>query len=350
MTTAAPSDAGLLRGWRHQRQRMRDRLRDIMPTVKGDTGWQTFGMRRTYILPTRGGIFYLMTIGILILCGINYENNLVYALAFLMTGLFLICVLHTHQNMFRLATSIGPDPAAVFAGETLILRVSVNNPGQHLSGLIASARYTDKTGEEPRWATSAMCHLPTKTSRIINIPIATRHRGVVSINRIRLHSEYPLGLLRAWGVLSVTRQCVVYPTPTGWAPPPTEESASDDDEGDNTRTGAGDFYGLKPYQPGSSMHRIAWKQSQINDELYVKQFAGYANQTKIYTWAHVSGLRDTEARLSQLCKWILEAHASGAEYGLHLPTARIPSGCGAEQQRYCLSALARFPTDKDDGL
>lgn len=51
-----------------------------------------------------------------------------------------------------------------------------------------------------------------------------------------------------------------------------------------------------------------------------------------------------EARLSQLCRWILDAEQSGVSYGLRLPHLIIPTAIGITHQRRCLEALALFPS------
>lgn len=51
---------------------------------------------------------------------------------------------------------------------------------------------------------------------------------------------------------------------------------------------------------------------------------------------------DTETRISQLTRWVLDAHAAGLSYGLRLPgTERAPDS-GEAHFRLCLEALALF--------
>ncbi len=51
---------------------------------------------------------------------------------------------------------------------------------------------------------------------------------------------------------------------------------------------------------------------------------------------------DTEARLSQLAAWVVEAERSGLPYGLRLPGMEIPPACGAAHRHACLKALALY--------
>src|SRR6185312_9560215 len=51
---------------------------------------------------------------------------------------------------------------------------------------------------------------------------------------------------------------------------------------------------------------------------------------------------DTEARLEQLTRWIVDAEAGGDLYGLELPGERIPAHRGPDHRHKCLLALALY--------
>jgi uncharacterized protein (DUF58 family) len=59
--------------------------------------------------------------------------------------------------------------------------------------------------------------------------------------------------------------------------------------------------------------------------------------------------KETEARLSRLTRWALDAHAAGLAFQLTLPGRTIVMGSGEAHLRQCLEALARFgePHAKD---
>jgi hypothetical protein len=59
----------------------------------------------------------------------------------------------------------------------------------------------------------------------------------------------------------------------------------------------------------------------------------------VFDWDSLPGL-DTEQRLAQLCRWIIDAHAAGEAFGLRLPGLVIDTNVGAAQQQICLNALA----------
>ena len=45
--------------------------------------------------------------------------------------------------------------------------------------------------------------------------------------------------------------------------------------------------------------------------------------------------RDSEARLSQLCRWVLDADAAGLAYGLLMPGQRVEPARGEAHRRHC---------------
>jgi len=51
---------------------------------------------------------------------------------------------------------------------------------------------------------------------------------------------------------------------------------------------------------------------------------------------------DVETRLSQLCRWVLDAEQAGQRYGLRLPGTTLTPDHGPAHQQACLAALAAF--------
>ena len=51
---------------------------------------------------------------------------------------------------------------------------------------------------------------------------------------------------------------------------------------------------------------------------------------------------DTETRLRQLARWIVQAERDGLEYGLRVPGAELPPENGDRHFHACLRTLATF--------
>ena len=97
--------------------------------------------RNVYILPTRAGWMFALTIVVLLLASINYQLNLGYALTFLLAGAGLVSMHLTHGNLRGLTLHLRP-AAPVFAGDAALLEVVMTNPGRQRHGL--ALRFEDR--------------------------------------------------------------------------------------------------------------------------------------------------------------------------------------------------------------
>ena len=82
-----------------------------------------------FIFPSAQGFWFLFTDIVLWLAGTNYENNLVLALAFLLTTLFIVCILHTFANLSGLTVRF-LDVKPVFSGDTAEMKLAVSRQGK----------------------------------------------------------------------------------------------------------------------------------------------------------------------------------------------------------------------------
>ena len=108
------------------------------------------------------------------------------------------------------------------------------------------------------------------------------------------------------------------------------------------RQGQDDFAGLRNYQVGDSLRHVAWKAVARGQAVLTKQFSGLAAGELWLDWDAMPTEMHTEARLSRLTRWVLDAARTGQAFGLRLPSRIIPPGVGATHQEQCLTALALF--------
>ena len=74
------------------------------------------GQGNIFILPTREGAYVMILVFLMVLGGINYQNSLIFVLAFLLASLFMVGILHTFRNLSGLIIEAGSARPA-FAGE-----------------------------------------------------------------------------------------------------------------------------------------------------------------------------------------------------------------------------------------
>ena len=178
-----------------------------------------------------------------------------------------------------------------------------------------------------------------QTTRITVQRSAVR-RGVLQLGHCTVSTRYPLGLFRAWAYLELQAECLVYPRPGPKRPLPPSLAYKPHESGDKGR-GVADFVGFRAYRPGDSPRHIFWKAVAREQALLVKQFGGDRADEVWLDWQTLAGM-DTEQRLSQLCRWVLDADHGQQSYGLRLPGLEIAIAGGNAQRHRCLEALARF--------
>ena len=289
--------------------------------------------RRIFIVPTRAGLIFAVTLAAMYTGAINYTLALGHALVFLLCGLGLIGMNHTFRNLFALWISPGR-AAPVFAGEIAYFPLILRNDRK-----ITRLGLELQADGNPAVHT----HVGAEDSCQVAIPLLTSRRGWLSLPRVRLSTIYPLGLLHAWSYLQPEMRCLVYPKPLN-APLPVEQSTAQAGE----RYGEGgqeDFAGFRDRQPADSLRHVAWKASARDAgqrPLLVKQFSGGAEQELQLDWQITADAGDSETRLAIMCGWVLAAEAAGVSYGLRLPGQEIPIGRGDQQRTRCLEVLAFF--------
>jgi uncharacterized protein (DUF58 family) len=287
--------------------------------------------RRIYILPTGLGIAYALMVFAMFLGAMNYANNLALALSFLLGALGLVAMHHCQRNLAGVRVSVaGSD--AVFAGEEARFRIAFDNPASVPRYAIAAA---NDHGE------SSIVNLPANGRAVVQLTVPSERRGLLPLQSFEVSTRYPFGLFRAWTYVHLPAECVIYPR---LAPPGRPSPVHETDIGgvQDARSGDEDFVGLRNFHVGDSPRRIAWKAYARAETLTVKQYAGSAVRTHSFDWDALPGL-DTEARLSQLARWIEDAHMAGHAYSLRLPNEHLATNIGPAHRTRCLAALALFP-------
>ena len=181
--------------------------------------------------------------------------------------------------------------------------------------------------------------LPAVATRTVTVSCPTHSRGVLSLRRFGVMTQFPLGLFRAWAWIHAENGCIVAPLPAVDAPPrPAARSDAGIEAGNN---GDEDFAGLRDFQRGDPPRHIAWKTFARTGDMKSKQFSGSDLSTAWLDFDTVDA-RGIERRLAILARWVIEADHVGDRYGLRLPGLEIPRSSGAQHRRECLRALALF--------
>lgn len=288
----------------------------------------TLNHRRIFILPTQRGLGFVVLIALLLLIAFVYNNNLAYLLAFLLASVFFITILHSFKALAGLViTPAHGQPA--FAGEAAGFALSLKNPD-------SQPRLSLQIGLQDE-QTITLSGLEQKT---VVLYAPSHKRGWLSCDTVTLSSYYPLGLFRAWSPLRFGLQALIYPKPATTELPFPESSGLGAEQG-QSRKGQEEFYGIKSYQNGDPIRQIHWKAYAKGQGLFSKEYSGSVSKELWLNYEITPG-HDIEQRLSQLCRWVIDAEKAGLYYGLSLPGRKIEPGYGRQHASRCLEALALF--------
>jgi uncharacterized protein (DUF58 family) len=284
--------------------------------------------RRIYILPSGFGLALAALIVAMLIAALNYNSNLSLAFAFLMTSIALVAMHHCHRNLLGLVVDAETN-ADGFAGASAAVAFTLTN----VSGL---DRYDVQIRCAEDAVTAANVAGISRRAVIVRVPLVAR--GVRRLAQFELATRYPFGWFRAWTYVQAVVTLHAAPSPAG-----EREAAGASRTSAQTlsgeRSGDEDWAGLRPYAPGMPLKHMAWKVLARSEEAAVRTYSGPASEPEWFDWHALPGLA-AEARLSQLCRWVIDADRAGRTYGLRLPAASVTPASGPVHRRACLRALA----------
>lgn len=291
----------------------------------------TLRQRQLFIFPSRSGLALLVLLLVQLLIAINYENNLVYALVFLLATVLVITIHLTFANLY-LITITGTQNTPIFLGESGAVQLKVTTRSHR--------RYDVhfKNGDTQ----ALLQQIDPQDSAAVSITVTPTKRGLFTLGRLRVETEYPFGLLRCWSWIDVSKPLWVYPRPLT----PPEISQSVDSAFDHSSIvssqSGDDLYSFRPYRSGDPIKNIHWPSVARGGEPQITVMAsntgGGSPTLDFDDYPEV----DVETRLSWLCTRVLAASRDNLTYGLKLPSMSLAPSSGAHHRDEALMMLAKF--------
>jgi uncharacterized protein (DUF58 family) len=293
----------------------------------------TISRRRIYIVPTRFGIALALLLIAMLIAGLNYNSNLGLGFGFLMTSLALVAMHHCHRNLLGLQVDVRGESDA-FAGGAARFDFVLRN-----EAAIERCDIEVRLGNEA----AATQSVSAMSYARVSVDSSVGRRGISRRDQFELRTRYPFGWFRAWTYVQTPLTAFVAPAPGGAFPIPAAEAAEGVASHSEMR-GDEDFAGLRAYEAGVPLKHMAWKVLARGGEPAVRSYTALAARPEWLDWSTLGGLPD-EARLSQLCRWVIESEAAHHPYGLRLPGTEIAPARGAPHRLACLRALAAYGAD-----
>ena len=288
----------------------------------------TLEYRHIYVMPTGFGFWFGMLLALTAIGGLNFNNNMTLMLGFLLAAIAQLTTLLAYRNAVGLRVdAIRAKP--VFAGEQACFKVLLKNPEDRNRFAIQAI--------SPE---SVDCiDLAAQNSGQLSVLQMTGRRGWLPMEPFRIENRFPLGLFRAWSVVIPTARCLVYPKPS--SNPPALPKTGRGDYG-TAHQGEGEhFHGLREFQPGDPLRRIAWRTSARHQKLYSRVMESPSEDACEFNW-YLMGSGNTEEKLSILAAWILRAERRQIPYSLEMPGDALPADLGEEHRDACLKILALY--------
>lgn len=340
-TTASGLDARLRARW----ARWLDRRIPAASSV-------TLDQRRIFIFPSRTGFFFGVCLLVMLVAAINYQNNMSFALTFLLANVFIVAVLHSYANLSGLTISaVGANEVFAHQDAAFKLRLAASERRGHYALRVGWPAPLEPTRRR-RWLPGFLRKTPMRAAEELSLEqgeqlelklhLPVGERGWFLPGRLRIETVYPIGLLRCWTWVDLDMRALVYPQPL--AGPEPQGDDGDTPEGRQLSAGDEEFCGIREYREGDSLRGIYWKSLAKGQGLQSKAYASTTADARWLDWAHYPGLSQ-EQRLSVLCHQVLSYHSRELPYGLRLPDTELAQARGDRQREQALRALATYRLD-----
>ena len=308
---------------------------------------------------------FLALLLVLLLVAINYQNNLIYGLVFLLATVFVIAIHLTFANLHGL-TIKGSANDPVFLGDRASITINVfakkrarfsirfELPQRIISTAASGANFSSNIAEPTIAGGATDYEAPTilaftgaESTAKCEVFAYPKSRGTFHAGRLLIESHYPLGLVRCWSWIDVAQPTWVYPRPI--QPSVSAQSVSSDDDDSSPSESAShdrlgdDLYSFRAYQEGDTLKQIHWPSVARGDTPLVDLRAKNASDAnEIIDFNDYTNV-DSETRLSWMCYRVVRAHAVNRPFTLRLPGKEIACHASDLTNSEALIALARFP-------
>ena len=266
----------------------------------------------------------------------RYQINIVYGLSFLgFIGMGLSAWLSFRiLNGLVLTTSPAAPPS--HAGTTMDFEFKIEElrgrPRRHIIVTVGNNQY--------EVSIEAKGQLTFK----MNVPCTERGRLLAPM--VHVSTPHPFGIWSTHCRWNPKQSGVVFPEIEPDAPKFTGalDSIHLDQTSGKLASDGDSLVGVRNFQSGDSLRRVAWKIYAKTDGQVLATKQGEAGLSTLDDlWineASVQSLSNKEDKLRRLSAWLLQAHETGHPYGLNFSGTRIEPAIGQPHLHQCLEILA----------
>jgi uncharacterized protein (DUF58 family) len=279
---------------------------------------------RIYIMPTRMGGYLNGLVFLMFLLSVGYSNNLLLIFTLFLFGLNLIWVIQTHFHLHALKLQSVSIHDGFTAENTLVELFWKKTPD------VPHKWNFRLFGENFDLKLSALENASSKSLTEIVFP----KRGVWRFEHLRVSTEMPFGLYKAWIYFPIEAKGYAYPARLIETPPINVENSFNDGEFATSRSGPHDVWNLGPYQ-GEESRRISWKHYARTGDLVVKEGEDFSNA--VVHFRLPVGPDNKEYLLSKLTTMMVQCSKSDVPFSFENKSASL----SARHLTDCLRELSQ---------
>ncbi|MGO3785617.1 MAG: DUF58 domain-containing protein [Pseudoalteromonas prydzensis] len=309
--------------------KLKAQLFSLLLKNKHNTEQLTLTHNTIYILPSKLGSSFLLITALNFILAVNYQNNLILVMAYLMLVVMIFSLLLGYNNVKGLTVSYKKHIASYTPSCAQLQLQLSNDKTCHSLQFIYENKLLTTIDEV------------TAPSQLVSLDLPLKKRGEYPLKRLKIISRYPFGLVSTWSYMQLTHSVFVYPQQLKPVQQANQHFNQSMNDGEHKNThGSDEFDGLIPHQVGMNMKRVSWKHYAKTQQLMVKEFVTYSAQSVFFDFNQLQG--NTESRLQQLSYLISNACQQGTPYGLQLEAQLFDVDEGKQHCKKCLEALSRY--------
>ncbi|MHC4994667.1 MAG: DUF58 domain-containing protein [Planctomycetota bacterium] len=280
-----------------------------------------------------GGVAYLLITFVMGMAAVNSQANILFwAFGLLMACFFISCILTTMMLRGIEVRRSLPDHGAVDEAMPLRYEIVNNKRWMPAFGVIVSeidaARSDQLCGGMHAWA----MHVGPRDSAAIETLAWPTRRGAARLNRLRVSTAFPFGIVRHSIILHLEDQIVVYPKIHRLRTGMVSSIQSHDTQGSQASKSHGghdEFFGLREYIEGDNFRDVDWKHSARLGKLVSREMTHLTpNRLMVLLDLRFKGEAPYDAAERAICfaaSVIAEAYRDGLEIGLAVAGTPAPA-------------------------